>query len=143
MGVGGYVAMQSWSPYLSDSTQAIQLQAEAADCSLEKQACTAANDQAHIVLTLTPQPIPLMKPVQSSVQLSGLANLDAVQLRIEGVNMYMGFQSVQLNKRPDNEWQGSFSLPICSESAMHWRVLVNLTSQQQSYQATFNLATQR
>ncbi|TXH68904.1 MAG: hypothetical protein E6Q83_11340 [Thiothrix sp.] len=84
-----------------------------------------------------------MQTVQVSLQLRGLTNLGSASLRIEGENMYMGFQEVQLAQQTNHDWRGSFSLPICSESEMHWRVTATLKASQQAYQAQFKLVTRR
>ena len=141
-GVGSYLAYQTWLPSPLKSSEPILLISEA-NCFLQERTCIASHQQVQITLALSPQPVPLMKPVQVSMQVHGLNHLEAIELKIEGVNMYMGFQNVQLTKQSDNEWQGSFTLPICSESEMHWQVTANLNSKQQSYQSSFNLVTQR
>ncbi|MFZ1388990.1 MAG: hypothetical protein WBP46_04220 [Thiolinea sp.] len=141
-GVGGYLAYQAWLPSPLNPSDPVPLISEE-NCFLQENACTASHQQVQIALALSPQPVPLMKPVQVSMQVNGLNHLETIELKIEGVNMYMGFQSVQLTKQTDTEWQGSFTLPICSESEMHWQVTANLNSKQQSYQSSFNLVTQR
>lgn len=141
-GVSGYLVYQTWLPSPLKSSEPIPLIFEA-NCFLQERICTASHQQIQIALALSPQPVPLMKPVQVAMQVHGLNHLETIELKIEGVNMYMGFQNVQLTKQSDNEWQGSFTLPVCSESEMQWRVTANLNSKQQSYQSSFNLVTQR
>lgn len=142
VGVGGYLVYQGQSPASPDAAKPLQFSSEA-NCFLQEHSCTASTEQAQITLTLTPHPVPLMQPVQASIKISGLNDLNAIELRIEGVNMYMGFQNVQLVKQSNTDWQGNFSLPICSETEMQWLVKVALSSPQQNYQASFNLVTQR
>lgn len=141
-GVGGYLVYQTWLPSPLKPSESIPVISEA-NCFLQERTCTASHQQVQIALALSPQPVPLMKPVQVSMQVHGLNHLETLELKIDGVNMYMGFQSVQLTRQSDNEWQGSLTLPVCSESEMHWRVTANLNSKQQSYQSSFNLVTQR
>lgn len=142
VGIGGYLVYQAGPPSPANSSAYRQLTTEAA-CFLQERTCTASGEQSQIKLSLNPQPVPLMKPVQASMQLTGLANIDAIELKIEGMNMYMGFQTVQLVKQNDTDWQGNFSLPICSEREMQWKVTANLSSASQAYQASFSLVTQR
>lgn len=140
----GYWVYQGEGASHKNATTYRQLSTEA-NCFLQEASCHASDKQAQIMLSLNPQPVPLMKPIQASLQLSGLSDIDAIELKVEGLNMYMGFQTVQLVKQTATDWQGSFSLPLCSENEMHWQVIVSLVSaqQQQAYQAHFNLVTQR
>lgn len=142
LGVGGYFALQGKLPSQASLSSPIHL-VSPESCLLNKSICTASKEPFQLSLELTPQPVPLMKPVQMKMQLKGLNNLESASLKIEGENMYMGFQTVQLAKLNDSDWQGSFSLPICSESEMHWRVTASLNTPQQVYQASFKLVTQR
>lgn len=141
-GVLGYQFYQTESASHASSTAHRQLIAEA-NCFLQERACSASDQQVQLKLSLTPQPVPLMKPVQATLQLSGLSSVEAIELKIEGLNMYMGFQTVQLVKQTATDWQGSFSLPVCSESEMHWQVTASVDSAPQAYQARFKLVTQR
>ena len=141
VGVGGYLVYQGQLPASLDAAKPLQFSSEA-KCFLQDRPCTASTEQAQITLTLTPRPVPLMQPVQASIKISGLNDLNAIELKIEGMNMYMGFQNVQLVKQSNTDWQGNFSLPICSEAEMQWLVTVALSSPQQNYQARFNLVTQ-
>lgn len=142
LGLGGYLLFQSRSPSLAKLPAMIQLSSTTA-CFLQERTCSATNEQVQISLSLNPQPVPLMKPVRALMQVKGLEDLQAVELKIEGANMYMGFQTVQLIQQVEATWQGSFSLPICSEREMQWRVIANLKTPQAAYQASFNLLTQR
>lgn len=142
LGGGGYLALHSGSPFLLKSPTIIQL-TSAADCFLQERSCTAVSEQMQISLSLNPQPVPLMKPVQALVKVKGLKDLHVVELKVEGLNMYMGFQTAQLMRLSETDWQGSFSLPICSEREMQWRVMANLKSPHADYQASFNLSTHR
>lgn len=140
-GVLRYQVYQTKSTPEESSAAYRQLIAEA-NCFLQERACSASDQQAQIKLSLTPQPVPLMKPVQATLQLSGLPPIESIELKIEGSNMYMGFQTVQLVKQTATDWQGSFSLPVCSESEMHWQVTASLNSASQAYQSRFKLVTQ-
>lgn len=142
LGVGGYLALQTWPPFQSNSPKRITL-ISSKNCWLNESICTAEHENVQLSLELAPHPVPLMKPVQVTMQLKAVNNLESASLKIEGENMYMGFQNVLLTKQNDSEWQGSFSLPVCSEAEMHWRVTATLNASQQVYQASFKLVTQR
>lgn len=142
VGMSGYLVYQMWSPSRTNSPSYRQLSSES-NCFLQERACTATDEQALITLTLDPKPVRLMQPVQATMQIAGLKNIDTVELKIEGINMYMGFQQVQLTKHTDLDWEGNFSLPICSESEMQWQVTATLHSIPHTYQASFSLVTQR
>ncbi|WP_298609841.1 hypothetical protein [uncultured Thiothrix sp.] len=142
LGVGGYLALQAWPPFQSNSPKRITL-ISSKNCWLNESICTAEHESVQLSLELAPHPVPLMKPVQVTMQLKAVNNLESASLKIEGENMYMGFQNVLLTKQNDSEWQGNFSLPVCSEAEMHWRVTATLNASQQVYQASFKLATQR
>lgn len=142
LGVASYVIWQTWLPAQSKAANLISLTTPTT-CLLNEQICTATKEHVQISLAFSPRPVPLMKPVKVSLQFTGLNDLDSASLKIEGENMYMGFQEVHLARQTSHGWQGSFSLPICSESEMHWRVTAILNSSQQAYQAKFKLVTQR
>lgn len=143
VGVGVYVIYHNRPPAPFNPTQNIQLKTEV-NCLLDERVCTASDDQSQISLSFNPKPVPLMQPVQTVLTVTGFKELTAAHLKIEGLNMYMGFQAVELTKQAaDGSWQGSFSLPICSESQMQWLVTATLSSAEQTSQTTFQFNTHR
>lgn len=142
VGVGAYVFYQQTSPTLL-STRSNPITQVQATCLLNKRDCSATVAQGQVTLSLNPKPTPLMKDIQVQLTTKGLGMLNAVHLKIEGLNMYMGFQTADLKQVAEGEWHGSFSLPICSESQMHWQLTVDLKSAEQAYQTNFQFITQR
>ena len=94
-------------------------------CDLHHQACSAQNAQQSVTLTITPQPIPIARPLNVSVKLDNLT-ADKVELDISGVNMYMGFNRVALTPNPKQkgEFVGTSMLAFCTIAKMQWQVTV-------------------
>ena len=141
-GLGGYLFYSGWSPNAWDTQQTIQLPSEA-NCFVHERTCSTTGSPIQLNLSLSPQPVPLMQAVQANLTFKGLSSVQAVALHIEGVNMFMGKQIAQLTPMQANTWQGHFTLPICSESQMQWRVIVFVQAKQQSYQTVFYFNTYR
>ncbi|AHF00641.1 hypothetical protein THIAE_01655 [Thiomicrospira aerophila AL3] len=94
------------------------------DCDLHQQACLATSpDQTQQVeLALSPQPIPIARPIEASVQLHGFEDVTKVELDIAGINMYMGYNRVNLHAQPNNMFAGQTMLAFCTNEVMQWQV---------------------
>lgn len=96
------------------------------DCNLHQQACTASRGAAKVTLDIQLKPIPVAKPLQVQVHLQGI-DAKAVALDISGLNMYMGYNRVELKPAGNNRWTGRSMLAFCTSQKMEWRVSVVIT----------------
>ncbi len=112
------------------------------DCALEKASCVAQDTVGHQVhIALSPHPITVLSDIQVQAQLQGFDVIQSAKITVEGVNMFMGYQYANLQAVSDNQWQGSFVLPICTSSVMHWRATLAISTQNGRYQADFPFKT--
>ncbi len=88
-------------------------------CNLHQQACTAEHNGQKVTLDITPKPIPVAKPLHAKVILSQL-KAQQIQLDISGINMYMGYNRLPLDKTDAHHWQGSTMLAFCTHNKMDW-----------------------
>ncbi len=113
------------------------------DCNLHRQACTLTDGNRRITLNIAPKPIPVAKPLTVTVTLHGI-KAKKVQLDISGINMYMGYNRVDLHPVNETTWQGRAILAFCTNEKMIWRVTVLITTpDDQLIQAPFQLVTER
>ena len=104
-----------------------------ANCDLHKSSCTAVfPDGQKATLTMTPNTIPVLKPIQVNLQLEGLDATD-VQFNIIGLNMDMGVNrnSLSGNEQQSNQQQsftGKIILPVCSFERMEWEAQAVITT---------------
>ena len=133
--VAGLVAMARWlllGAVLSmmvacgRSTGEIENWPMVRDCNLHQQACTAIRGSAAVTLDIQPKPIPVAKPLQIDVSLKGLS-AKTVALDISGLNMYMGYNRVELKPTGQGRWTGQSMLAFCTNQKMEWRVSVVVT----------------
>ncbi len=96
-------------------------------CHLEQAACTARFDDGQTVtLNLSPRPIPLLKTLQLSVQLSSGQDIQRVDIDFVGTNMDMGFNRSKLSRKSTDFFQGTGVLSICTQRRMEWEAQVFL-----------------
>ncbi|MBF0470789.1 MAG: hypothetical protein HQL48_05385 [Gammaproteobacteria bacterium] len=102
----------------------------AVGCDLHQQSCQTQFATGGVVtVTLSPQPIAAMVPLQLRVELQELA-AEEVAIDFSGVDMYMGQNRFPLLQQAGKEgtYLGEALLPICSRSEMAWQVEVMLRS---------------
>jgi hypothetical protein len=102
-----------------------------AGCDLNKQACAADLPAgARLELSLTPHPIPLVKPLQVSVSLSGMV-ADKVEIDFAGLSMNMGHNRKILVADGQGGFSGEAMLPICITGRMVWQATLIVESGRQ------------
>ena len=140
--LSGVVGFLWWSGEDSQSTSGVLLQT-ASDCRLDQESCQVDSGTVRLILSLSPRPIPVMKTIWVDAELTGLTAVQSMDIRVTGVNMYMGEQSARL--QPVNEqssrWAGSFMLPLCTSEVMLWQADVQITTTDNHYQATLPFQT--
>ena len=115
-----------------------------APCDLHKAACTATDQAGHRVqFSITPTTIPLMQELTLSVQVQQLPTVQTIGVKIDGLNMYMGYQYAKLEAVDQHHYQGKLMLPVCTEAHMQWQASVLINTPEQTYRAAFPFDTFR
>jgi len=97
-------------------------------CDLHAAACHAAlPDGGQVVLSITPRPIPVVKPLQLEVTVEGI-QADRVQVDFAGVEMNMGYNRPTLASIGPGRFAASATLPVCVTGRMIWQATVLLES---------------
>lgn len=111
------------------------------NCDLHHHDCHIQQDDLQVSLSIHPQPIPIAKSLQVHSRIQGL-DIVKVQLDINGVNMYMGYNRVTLNSDNGIDWHGKSILSFCTIDQMQWQLtlLIDLADGTQ-VQAPFPLVT--
>jgi len=91
------------------------------DCDLHQQACESKMGEAKAVLKISPHPIPIAKPLGIEVELHNL-QADKVELDISGINMYMGYNRVNLMSTKPGHFVGTSMLAFCTNQKMQWQI---------------------
>lgn len=95
-------------------------------CDLQRQACaTALPSGGRIELSTSVRPIPMVKPFEVRVAVSGLSP-SRVEVDFSGIEMNMGINRPQLMPRADGVFVAETSLPVCITGLMDWQVTVLL-----------------
>ena len=140
VGLGGYYAYQTG--YFLPGEPVRMLEADTG-CQLHQQACSARLGDRRVDLSLSPLPVPLLKPVALTATLDNMPDVQAATILIEGVNMFMGFQHEVLSIEDGGQLSGSFSLAICSESVMHWQITLDIQTEDGIFRAVLPFTTER
>jgi len=94
------------------------------DCDLRQQACNSAfSDEKVVRFSLSPSDIPLLKPLQATVELKGI-QAEKVVIDVIGLNMDMGYNRPQLANNGDNTYIASLILPVCTLERMEWEARI-------------------
>ena len=111
-----------------------------AGCDLNAQTCAAElPGGGRIALSITPRPIPLVKPLRVSAQLSGIA-ADKLAIDFAGVSMDMGYQRQQLVADGHGSFSGEAMLPVCVTGRMTWQATLLIDSGRQHFAVPFRFA---
>lgn len=112
-------------------------------CDLHHDACVARDTAGHSIrFSLAPANIPVMEEVTARAELQGFQQVKAVRVRVEGVNMYMGYQFAELKPQDTSTLSGTFILPVCTLEKMQWKARVEVSTDQGIVAAEFPFETQ-
>ncbi|MBU1236084.1 MAG: FixH family protein [Gammaproteobacteria bacterium] len=90
-------------------------------CDLNRQPCRAViPGGGSIELGISPNPIPVVKPLRVVATFSGL-DPSKVELDFQGVAMEMGFNRLTLTRMADGRYTGEATIPVCVTGRMLWR----------------------
>lgn len=100
-------------------------------CDLHRGACRVALPSGgSLSLSLSPRPIPVIAPLDMSVELEG-ASADRVMIDFAGVSMNMGFNRPRLDPvqgTAGHRFIGQATLPVCVTGRMTWQATVLVES---------------
>jgi hypothetical protein len=117
------------------------LLAEPKHCQLHHAPCYSNDEQISVTLDITPKPVPIAKALAVSTQITGVTPT-RVQLDINGSNMYMGYNRIDLTAQADGSWTGKTLLAFCTIDQMSWQFTVMIdTAEGRQIQAPFPLVT--
>ncbi len=91
------------------------------NCDLHHTSCIAKMGDAEVALKISPHPIPIARPLGIEVAIKNL-QVQKMELDISGVNMYMGFNRVELRSINSNRFVGTSMLAFCTTQKMIWQV---------------------
>lgn len=110
-------------------------------CQLHKDACTTDFGDIHITLTPHTHPIPIAKGIDFTATLENLS-AKRVQLDINGRNMYMGYNRIDLKQQDTQHWTGKSLLAFCTIDAMQWQLTLIIDAEDGTqWQVPFPLTT--
>lgn len=93
-------------------------------CNPGLQSCAATlPDGGQLVLSLSPLPIPALKPLQIEVAVRG-SEVRQIEVDFAGTDMKMGFNRPLLKKQGEQHFFGQASLPVCITGTMDWEATV-------------------
>lgn len=93
-----------------------------AGCDLQRSPCSVhLPDGGRVTLSITPRPIPMVKPLQVEVIADGVA-VGQVEVDFAGVDMNMGLNRPLLQAAGNGRFRGAATLPVCVTGAMVWQV---------------------
>lgn len=110
-------------------------------CDLRAGPCvTAVSNSEHVSFSILPRSIPLAKTLQLEVIITGL-NATKVTVDLNGVDMNMGLNSVELTKTAENKYSGKGIISYCSRRLMEWESVVEITSANKKISVPFRFIT--
>jgi len=97
-------------------------------CDLNTQTCAAElPGGGHLELSITPHPIPVVKPLQVVVRLAGIT-ADQIEIDFSGVSMDMGRQRKTLVADGRGGFSSEAMLPVCITGRMAWQATLVVSS---------------
>jgi hypothetical protein len=108
-----------------------------AGCDLNQQSCRAEMPGGgRIELAIAPHPIPVIQPLQITVDITGIAP-NKVELDFQGVVMEMGYNRMTLLPAGNGRYTGAATIPVCVTGRMQWRATVAVETASQRIAAPF------
>ena len=90
-------------------------------CNLHEQSCVASSGDAEVSLKISPHPIPIARPLGIEVNTQNL-QIKKMELDISGINMYMGYNRVELKSTKPDRFVGTSMLAFCTNQKMLWQI---------------------
>lgn len=112
-------------------------------CDLQQGLCRGVQDKQQVTLLISPRPLPIAKPLDVQVGLAGFDQVDKVELDIAGVNMYMGYNRVELKPQGEGVYSGVSMLAFCTNQEMQWQISVLIHQGENVTAVPFSTTTRR
>jgi hypothetical protein len=90
-------------------------------CNLHRGACNVALDDGELEISISPRPIPLVKPIAIEVRSTG-AEIKRIDADFAGIGMNMGYNRPQLVAVGENRYRAETTLPVCITGTMDWEL---------------------
>jgi hypothetical protein len=98
----------------------------AAACDLNAGPCETITPWGKMQLTLAPQPVPVLKPIELTLRFAA-DNGAQGRLTLNGAEMEMGTTSAELVRVDARTLRGSLIIPMCLTGAMQWQLRFDLS----------------
>ncbi|MCW8888898.1 MAG: hypothetical protein OQK25_07540 [Gammaproteobacteria bacterium] len=100
------------------------------ECQLTAFPCRVQlNSGAIVQLTISPQPVEVMKPLDVRVDLEQI-EANRVVAQFNGVGMNMGINRYIFSRHQDGSYRATVTLPICVRNRMDWEAEIQLETDQ-------------
>ncbi len=111
-------------------------------CDLRREACVARSGAgSSIELSIAPNGIPLLQPLDVSVVLRGISGA-SVEVAFTGVDVGMGRLVYPMRSEDGVLYVGTASLSVCTQRKMRWQAEVRVDTPGQSYTVPFQFETE-
>ena len=101
---------------------------EAPACDLNAQPCAAElPGGGRVELSITPRPIPVVKPLQVNAHLVGVT-AEAIEIDFAGASMDMGENRLRLVADGHGSFSGTAMLPVCVSGRMTWQATLQIAN---------------
>jgi len=87
------------------------------------------NNGGSVQLTISPQPIEVMKPLKVQIKLNRV-EVKRVVAQFNGVGMNMGMNRYIFSKESDGNFLATVTLPVCIRNRMEWDAEIHLETEQ-------------
>ena len=112
-------------------------------CDLRAGPCISTlHETGSVSFSISPNSIPLVKPLQLRVELQGL-KAEQVEVDFSGVDMDMGFNRIRLEPQGQGTYTGGGILPVCVRDAMEWEAKVLISNDQSLSSIAYRFITVR
>ena len=111
-----------------------------AGCDLHRQPCVAVlsggGRNATIELSVTPRPIPMIRPLRLKVTVTGI-EARKIEVDFAGKDMNMGYNRPALVSEEPGRFIGQTTLPVCVTGEMAWKITVLVETDRERIAAPF------
>ncbi len=96
---------------------------QAVVCDFQHEPCKATRGNQQVIFAIDAETVASFIPLDFRVQLVGL-EADSITINFEGVDMFMGINTLELIRHPDGSYTGTRTLPGHIDQSMVWRAKV-------------------
>jgi hypothetical protein len=137
------VAVYLWKTTEPNTTNVTTTFPYNANCNLNLAPCvTNLPMGGQVQLSISPKPIPLVKPLHIQVKLTDI-QADSVEVDFICIGMNMGFNRAQLKQKGSGQFEGDSMLPICIKRSMDWEARVLVSTEAGMLLIPFRFSTSR